>query len=53
MKYHPWDKKLSRYHFLPRYISAVLVQAVNVRLSADMIKHVFLILMSQKCQRTQ
>jgi len=44
MKYYPWDEKLSRDHFLPCYASAV--QAVIVCLSGDMIKHVFLILMS-------
>jgi len=44
MKYYLWDKKLSPDHFLARYASAV--QAVVMCLSADMIKHVFLILMS-------
>jgi len=44
MKYYPWDDKLSWDHFLPCYASAV--QAIVVCLSADMIKRVFLILMS-------
>jgi len=42
MKYFPWDEKLLHDHFLPHYASAV--QAVIMCLSADMIKHVFLIL---------